>query len=67
MEIFWLPRGIIRGIIHKYQGLKRKRETENSAGGRKWHLKRNDEQSRLRAATLKKIATTPTVEWKDVL
>lgn len=62
MEIFWLPRGIIRGIIHKYQGLQCKIETENSTGDRKWHLKRNDEQSRLHAATIKKIATTRAVQ-----
>lgn len=51
MEISWLPRSIIRGIIHKHQGLQCKRETENSAGDRKHHLKRNDEKSRLCAET----------------
>lgn len=55
MAIFWLPGGISRGIIHKYQALKCKRETENSAGDRKRHLKRNYEQCRLRAAASREL------------
>lgn len=62
MEISWLPRSIIRGIIQKHQGLQCKRETENSSGDRKHHLKRNDEQSRLCAETREKIPTAKAVQ-----